>query len=92
MVERIVSDGIVRATAEQSEARKRSAPIATIARPRSPPGSFVYRANAIRTALRSARRAAGSRSRTAPGILPASPRRGSSTIEHPDWLVGAGGE
>ncbi len=37
-VDRIASDGSVRATAEASEARNRSAPIATIARPRSPPG------------------------------------------------------
>src|SRR5512132_528368 len=37
-VDRIASDGSVRATAEESAARNRSAPIATIARPRSPPG------------------------------------------------------
>src|SRR5512143_1688747 len=37
-VDKIVSDGSVRATAEESEARNRSAPIATIARPRSRPG------------------------------------------------------
>jgi len=46
-VDRITSGGSVRATAEQSEARNRSPPIATIARPRSPPGILLLPAKCL---------------------------------------------